>query len=369
MRRILGGFAITRLYLLLVLIIAAAYVPFHRANYDANFRVRADSAPILDSWARWDGQWYQYISVNGYDTSQLGPFQQTATACFFPLYPLLMRGVNLVISEPIISGMLVSNLCLLLFLMVLMRLEQRTTAEDRERAVWYYLIFPTSFFLSAVYSESLFLLLSAGAFLAAQRGRWWLACLLAGISTACRPVGVLLGPPLLLLYLQQIEFSPRRLRLDLLAFILVPLGVALYALHCKQMFGDPLAFVQCQDIVRYSGGEPWTAFVRFFEQAPAWRGFHNAWPDFFCAVLALLALPFIFLRLGAAQGIYASLLVLIPLCSSLISFQRMILVSFPHLLLLGQLGGNRWVDRIAVLLGAGMLAFNFAAFSHWFWVA
>jgi Gpi18-like mannosyltransferase len=49
------------------------------------------------------------------------------------------------------------------------------------RAITYLLIFPTTFFFSGVYSESLFLALTVAAFYYARTNRWLLACVLAAL--------------------------------------------------------------------------------------------------------------------------------------------------------------------------------------------
>ena len=59
---------------------------------------------------------------------------------------------------------------------------RRLLEEIAERAVLLLLLFPTSFFLTAFYTEGLFLLLTVGAFLAARRGRWAVAGALATLS-------------------------------------------------------------------------------------------------------------------------------------------------------------------------------------------
>ena len=61
--------------------------------------------------------------------------------------------------------------------------------------------FPAALFFSAVYSESLFLLLSVGAVLAARQGRWAWAGALAALAALTRNSGVLLLVPLALLFL------------------------------------------------------------------------------------------------------------------------------------------------------------------------
>ena len=65
-----------------------------------------------------------------------------------------------------------------------------------------------SFFFSAVYTESLFLALSAGCFYLARRERWVWAGVLGGLAAATRSIGVLLVVPLAVLYLQELTRSP-----------------------------------------------------------------------------------------------------------------------------------------------------------------
>ena len=60
--------------------------------------------------------------------------------------------------------------------------EPRLGADGARRAVLYLALFPTALFLQAVYSESLFLALTLGAFLLAERSRF----LAAGRSRASR---------------------------------------------------------------------------------------------------------------------------------------------------------------------------------------
>src|SRR5204862_381589 len=64
---------------------------------------------------------------------------------------------------------------------------------------------PVAFFFSAPYTESVFLLASVGAFLAARSGRWALAGIAAAVASGTRSAGALLLLPLLILYL----YGPR----------------------------------------------------------------------------------------------------------------------------------------------------------------
>ena len=87
------------------------------------------------------------------------------------------------------------------------------------------------------------------------------------------------------------------------------------------------------------------------------------------ALTALAALPAIFKHLRPSYAVYACLVVLIPLSGSLISFNRMLLPSFPHAILLGRFVTNRWAVA-AILITFGILeVIAMTAFATWNWVA
>jgi hypothetical protein len=95
-----------------------------------------------------------------------------------------------------------------------------------------------------VYSEGLFLALVATSFLAAQRGRPWLAGLLAGLAVATRLTGLALVPALVALLWPRTRWQVPRLA----PVILLPLmGLASVALTFDRELGDSLAFVHAQE--------------------------------------------------------------------------------------------------------------------------
>jgi hypothetical protein len=148
--------------------------------------------------ARWDSVWYLRIATSGYYT-------RAATA-FFPLYPLLIHGGAAVFGSEIVVGALISLGAMLLGLVVLHRLVSLDLGERQARlTVVLVAFFPTAFFLSAIYTESLYLALSVGAIYAARLDRWAWAGALGALAAATRSSGILLLVPLVLLYL----YGPR----------------------------------------------------------------------------------------------------------------------------------------------------------------
>jgi Mannosyltransferase (PIG-V) len=196
---------------------------------------------------RWDSVWYLSIARTGYI--------HAARTVFFPLYPgLIALGDGLGgHSLSAVVGIALSCGCSIGALYLLHRLV--SLEFDRRLArntVWIFSWLPIAMALSAVYSESLFLLLAVGCFYAARRGRWALAGLAGGLAAATRNGGVLLLVPLLILYL----YGPRpdrqpdraaagllpryRPRGDLAWVALVPLGVLAYMVFLGVALGNPL---------------------------------------------------------------------------------------------------------------------------------
>src|SRR4051795_9005454 len=122
--------------------------------------------------ARFDAAWYLAIANHGYEVG--------GRAAFFPAFPGLVRIGGELIGSPLVAGILISSGCGLGGLYFLHRLVTLDFGVERARpVVWLAAWFPGALVISAVYSESLFLLVSVGAIYAARLGRWPLAGVLA----------------------------------------------------------------------------------------------------------------------------------------------------------------------------------------------
>lgn len=223
---ILGAFLGSRL---LIVLAALAAETLLTRNPQLN---SGASGPLVTSFTAWDGWWYLGIVHNGYHAAPLisGYFDYA----FFPLYPLLVRG--LAFPFPAFAGLvavLLSNALFLLALALLYRLTREVLDEDRALMASVYLaIFPFSFVFSMAYAESLFLVLSLGSLLAAERGRAGWAAVLASLAGSTRLTGVLLIVPLALILWRRV--ADRR---SVAWLVLVPLGAGLFYLYVAHLTG------------------------------------------------------------------------------------------------------------------------------------
>src|SRR5450755_698461 len=154
---------------------------------------------LAAAFARWDSVWYLAIAQGGYD-------HQPPRTAFFPLYPMVTRGVGVIIGSDLLAGVIISLIAFMVALVLLHRLVALELGDRRARITVLLLAFcPMAYFFSAVYSESLFLALSVGCIYEARRGRWPTAGLLGGLAAASRNGGIVLLVPLVLMYL----YGPR----------------------------------------------------------------------------------------------------------------------------------------------------------------
>jgi Gpi18-like mannosyltransferase len=141
--------------------------------------------------------------------------------------------------------MLIANAASLGALFLLHSIVRRSgrDASEADRAVWLLAFWPYSYFLSAPFSESLFLVLLLLSLLAVMNNRSIGAGALFALTTACRPTGLLMLPGFLVLLYQRGLLFTRR---GLIGMLLSPLGGILYMLFLWYWIGDPLAFVHNQ---------------------------------------------------------------------------------------------------------------------------
>lgn len=362
----------------------------------SRFQTVTEDVPFgrLGIWSHWDGEHYIALAADGY----LRPPENVSPA-FFPLYPLLTRSFAELFggpaSWPAISvwGTLVSLLFLPFALFFVYRIAEDGWDTGVARgAVLALAFFPTAFFFNAVYTESLFLALSAGSLWAARvRRDLLLACLFAGLATATRNVGVFLLAPLAYEW-----FRNRRVyRWRVVYLALAPSGLALYAGYLWLRFGSPLLFYT--DQAKWgraaagpleTAGEAWRTAVRgagwFFDprlwSEPSFAGIANHIAlannlyNLLFFVFALVILLAGLRDLPPDLSVYAFLLVLPAALfgtpqSPLMGAPRYILVAFPLFIVLGFLYRNRPVFAAGLALSVIVSLVFCALFVSWRFVA
>lgn len=150
---------------------------------------------LASAGVRWDSLHYLAVAAHGYSTA--------SNTVFFPLYPLLIRLLSWCTGSAVIAGLLISAACFAVWMALLHRLVRRELGERAADATVLLLaLSPLSLFFTAIYSESLFMALSLGAFVLGRDGHWRWAALAAAAATLTHVEGILLTAPLALMYVQ-----------------------------------------------------------------------------------------------------------------------------------------------------------------------
>jgi hypothetical protein len=392
LRAAAGTLVLSRLLVATVAIAAAAVAGVdagNARNFDQPFLTHPFGGAgdwLLSPLARWDSVWYLDIAHSGYG----GP-----STAFFPLYPLLVRVLApggspgaLLVAGYVVSLAALAGALYLLYRLVALELGERSART----AIAMVALFPGALWLGAPYSESLFLLLSVGAFYAARTGHWAWAGACAGLASATRSAGVVLIAPLLVLWWQS---APRRRR-DLAWIALAPAGLAAYSLYLALSQGDGFAYLHLQQVWFRSFAGPFGAVPD--GAVAAWDGLRQllsgsrahvyftaaggnpiavAWHNlelFGFLVLAAVAVVGVVRRLPRAYGAYTIAALALPLSfpvgpQPLMSLTRFLAVLFPLFMWLALACPTPRRRQVAMgVLAIGLGVFT-ARYATWHWVA
>lgn len=322
---------------------------------------------LLGAWQRFDALHYQRIADRGYVSPD--------DTVFPPLYPLLTRLSGTVLGgHSLLGGLLVSNLaCLGLFVLLHRLATGEWGRQTAIRAIAFLAIFPTSFFLLAPYSESLFCMLVVAALYKARRGEWLLAGLSAALAVLTRLAGWVLVFPLLYEYLRQKGFSPKKIGPGLLAVASAPVTLVAFLLYRAWRGMPPLSQVYL-DYWRQETALPGADLVNAI--SALCRGQVT-----FVLILNLAAvLTFAWLtvaalrRLPPVYGIYMAAMLLFLLSTvslerPLNAMIRYVLPLFPAFVLVGQERMRPWPERLVIYLSFALLLYLAGQFVMWGWVA
>jgi Gpi18-like mannosyltransferase len=190
-------------------------------------------------FSQWDSEHYQRIVTRGYRFRDDGKGYNVA---FFPLYPLLVKGVMSLGLSVEVAGAIVNNVAFGLALVVLycwVAERQGETVARWSTAVLAWC--PFSLFGAVIYTEGLFLLLSTAALRAFDRQQYAWASFFGALTTAVRPPGVALIPTFL-----WVAWREKRGLMAYCSAVISAAGLLLYMLYCWWQFNQPLAFLLAQ---------------------------------------------------------------------------------------------------------------------------
>jgi len=339
---------------------------------------------LFRTFSQWDARWFLQIAMHGYE-------EVPQAAAFFPVYPAVVSVLAWATGSILVAGVIVSLTSGAVAAWVLAQIARPLLGErGAHDAVLYLALYPVGFVLTSLYSEGLFLALSAGSFLAATRGKPIAAGVLGGLAVGTRLIGLALLPALALLLWRGRD--PRSL-VRLAPLLLLPAAVGLYALYLQAAIGDPWAFTSAQadwnreasllgplegikDAV-LAAGRGTRDLLDLPADGPGHEQRVGLWNLSHLALLgAAVWLTWVaWRRFGAALAVYSVATLAIALSAPadgfpLVSLPRFLLADFPLFLALASLTLERPRARDATIAAfAAVGAVAAVAFARGIWIA
>lgn len=299
---------------------------------------------------RWDCSWYLGIAEKGYEGFPIPNRSNVGRWAFFPLYPLLVRGLGNLSSLPLLRAAVLASMaaayaaCLAAWPLL----------ERDLRAYALYSAFllggPLSFQFTSVLTEPLFVLLTSCVFLALKRPNYLAAGAFSALLSATRLVGVfIVVATVIRMYQDYRSHHPTaalasfpawvlaRPRL-LVAILVSPLGLFAYMLFLHVTVGDGFAFVHVQRAFGRVAGNPvlylWEGISAmpkggFLPSAPQWSALAVIVGLALCAVLAV--------RRQYEAALFCALCIVLPMITNLSSMVRYVGALAPLIMLSAQL--------------------------------
>ncbi len=323
--------------------------------------------PIFWTRANFDGIHYLDIAKNGY-----GIYQQV----FFPLYPGFIKFLTPYFGgRALTAGLMISWFSFLGALFFFYKLIKLDFDEKIvKRTLVYFLIFPTSFFFSVVYTESLFLFLVLSSFYFARKRNWWLAGILGALASATRLVGIFLLPALLWEWWEQQKVKSPKLKvqslLSLIPIFLVAMGLLFYMRFLAINYNDSLMFAHLQSVDKII--PLYQVFWRYLKMLLTTKPdpiYFTIWLEFLTTVGFLVLLVFAYLRkIHFPYLVFALLAFIFPTTSgTLLSMPRFVLVLFPCFIVLALIEAKK-IRWLLLALSFLLFAISTILFTRGYWV-
>jgi Gpi18-like mannosyltransferase len=322
---------------------------------------------------RWDSGWYFSIIHDGYRYSDNTSVENSTV--FFPLYPLVSYVVkDLFHIDGYLALLLVANVASLAVVLLMTKFVKDELGDEIALlSVAFFCFFPSSFFLSAGYSESLFLVFVLLSLILLVRRKFVWAAAMAGLSLGTRSTGIVMIPVILweILRWNNTPWAQRVLYMAVCG-VLATSGLLAYMAYLGMELGHPLAFAAGQ-AAWHSG----TFSERFLSAIMLAPFEHSSSKVVGLARYSLAGLFLFFLaltlwsfaRIRFAISLYGLGTLMLPYLTLGItgSMNRFVLMCIPAFMCMGIMGkGRLWLSLTVIGIFAALLVCEAAQFSQWY---
>jgi len=324
---------------------------------------------IMRQFDHWDSPHYIDIAKNWY----VNEGDQRNFIVFFPLYPLLIRLTTFSFEYINLSALIVSNVSSILAAVYLFKLAKLDFNDDvAKRSVLYLSVFPTAYFLSAIYTEGLFFALVIASVYYARVKKWPLAGFLSLLAALTRLAGLVLLPTLIVEYFHQKGWRLKKVDANLFWPCLALAGFLIYLGINYQVTGNFFTFMEIQR----------THWSQYFDPL---QGLSWAWswaitaafpenitigiaPIIFAVFGLLVVVTGFLLRFRLSYNVQMLLTWgLSVFISWWISVPRYVMAMFPMFILFAFLARNRTVNYVIMVVFTAALCFFTVLFAKGAW--
>ena len=196
-RETLVVFGIALLFRIAVFIISI-FAIFLMADREFSF------SGLLDTYMQWDARNYFRIATGGYSFYvENGEFP---TLAFFPLYPWIIKVLNVFIQNMTLSGLIVSFLaysgaCAYMYNLMSFDYSKQTAI----RAIVFISVFPHSLFFGTMMNESMLLMTAMATLYYIRRHDWIKAGIFGALASMSRLAGIMLIIPATVEWIEHYE--------------------------------------------------------------------------------------------------------------------------------------------------------------------
>lgn len=328
----------------------------------------------LNNWIKWDASHYITIS-NGYASfAETGRY---VTLVFFPLYPIFIKILGLLVSK-VIAGLIISNLFFALACVFIYRLVNIDYGNNTAKKTLLLInVLPFSFFFSAIMSESTFMLFSAMTLYYIRKHKWFLVGIFGCLCALSRSLGVFIIFPALVELIDEYELIKNIKKIKYviniiltkaLPLILIPLGLGIY-LYCNyRITGDWFYFLKMQKEIWFQTYNHFFLFFRINFQTL--KSFDSNFvlcvtiPQLISVITAYIVLLF---NVKKSRALYSAwLLINIVVNTSMswpLSVTRYLLCAIPlYIFIADNLKKHQRLYQFFIILNAILLGIYFTAY-------
>ena len=330
----------------------AVFILGYASAYTTAISQGASTEPLgllMTQFAKWDSPHYMYLAQNGYVNSG----DPANFIVFFPLYPFLVRLITFDFAYVNLSGLIVSNVSSIFAVVYLFKLVKLDFSDSvAKKAVLFLCVFPTAYFLSAVFTESLFLALVVASLYYARGGKWCLAGVLGFLAALSRIAGLILLPVLAVEFLYQKKWRIRSSDLKLYWAGLPAFGFVVYLVINYVVTGGFFTFMEIERVHWFQTLDPvgglagalsWAVSRSFLDSLT--MGYAQVVFAFLGLLMVLLAYRF---KLRPSYQVYMLFTWVLAVSTGFwISIPRYVLVMFPMFIVLALISDKKPV-RVAI---------------------